>query len=303
MARIGFIGLGLMGRPMAKRLLDAGHMLKVYNRSRAPVEELVKQGARAASSPKDAAEGSEYTILMLPDSGDVWNVALGEEGVVKGAAPGSIVIDMSTISPLTERRIAEELAKRGVKYLDAPVTGGTIGAEKGTLVIMVGGDYEAFNAAYDVLRVLGQKVVYMGASGSGQLTKLSNQISVALSLLGSCEALLFASKAGLDLGKVIEVIASGAGSSWQLANLGPKIVERDFRPGFKAEHLSKDLRITLEVAQELSLPLPGTALLHQLFKAVVARGDGVLGTQVLSKILEDLARHDLSKTLSGAEKS
>lgn len=303
MARVGFIGLGLMGRPMAKRLLAAGHELRVFNRSKPPIEELTKHGAEPASSPKDAAKGSEYTILMLPDSRDVLQVVLDERGVIEGAAPGSIVIDMSTVSPLTERRIAEVLARRGVKYLDAPVTGGTIGAEKGSLVIMVGGDKDAFNAAKEILSVLGQKIVYMGPSGSGQLMKLCNQISVALSLLGTCESLLLASKAGLDLEKVIDVISSGAGSSWQLANLGPRIVERDFRPGFKAEHLSKDLRIILEVAEELSLPLLGAALLHQLFKALVARGEGGLGTQALSKVLEDLARHEVSKPLIGSEKS
>ncbi len=299
-ARIGFIGLGLMGRPMAKRLLAAGHELKVFNRSKAPVEELVRHGAEAAGSPGEAADKSDYTILMLPDSKDVQGVVLGEKGVIYGAKPGSIVIDMSTISPAVEREIYKSLKQRGVGYLDAPVTGGTIGAEQGTLAIMVGGDYEVFKEAEPILRVLGQRIVYMGPSGSGQMTKICNQISVALSLFGACEALLLASKAGLDLDKVIEVISSGAGSSWQLANLGPAIVNRDFRPGFKAEHLMKDLRIALEIGQELNLPLPGTALIHQLFKSLAARGEGALGTQAVVKVLEDLARHTVSRSSGGA---
>ncbi|MEM0482669.1 MAG: NAD(P)-dependent oxidoreductase [Nitrososphaerota archaeon] len=301
MARIGFIGLGLMGRPMAKRLLAAGHVLKVFNRSRGPVEELASQGAEAAGSPEDAASGADYIILMLPDSKDVRMVVLGERGVVHGARPGSIVIDMSTISPAVEREIYESLRQREVGYLDAPVTGGTIGAEQGTLTIMVGGDHEVFKKAEPILRVLGQRIVYMGPIGSGQMTKICNQVSVALSLLGACEALLLASKAGLDLDKVIEVISSGAGSSWQLTNLGPAIVRRDFRPGFKAEHLLKDLRITLEIGQELTIPLPGTALMHQLFKSLAAKGEGALGTQAVIKVLEDLAGHVVSKSGRGAE--
>lgn len=302
-ARIGFIGLGLMGRPMAKRLLAAGHELKVFNRSRGPVEELVRQGAEAAASPEDAAAGSDYTILMLPDSNDVRSVVLGERGVVHGARPGSTVIDMSTISPAVEREIHELLKQRGVEYLDAPVTGGTIGAEQGTLTIMVGGDYEVFKKTEPILRVLGQRIVYMGPSGSGQMTKICNQISVALSLLGACEALLLASKADLDLDKVIEVISSGAGGSWQLAHLGPAIINRDFRPGFKAAHLMKDLRIALEIGQEFNLPLLGTALMHQLLKSLSAKGEGALGTQAVIKVLEDLASHSVSKSPMDSKKS
>lgn len=301
-ARIGFIGLGLMGRTMAKRLLNAGHQLRVFNRSKPPVDELVRLGAEEASSPQRAAEGADYTILMLPDSHDVKDVALGEKGVLQGAPKGSIVIDMSTISPSVEREIYEVFTQKGVEYLDAPVTGGTIGAERGTLVIMVGGDFDAFERAEPILSLLGQKVVYMGPSGSGQLTKLCNQVSVSLSLLGACEALLLASKAGLDLNKVMDVISSGAGASWQLSNLGPKIVEGDYRPGFKAEHLSKDLRITLEVAQELSLPLPGVALVHQLMKSLVARGRGSLGTQALATVIEELAGHKISESAGRLKK-
>jgi len=303
MARIGFIGLGLMGRPMARRLIEAGHSLKVYNRSRKPVDEMVEIGAVPAGSPMETARGSEFTILMLPDSPDVEEVVLGEGGVAAGAERGSIVIDMSTVSPETERLIYRKLAQRGVRYLDAPVTGGTIGAERGTLVVMAGGDLDAFQASEPILRALGKYVYYMGPSGSGQLAKICNQVSVALSLLGACEALMLASKSGLDARKVVEAVSQGAGSSWQLTNLGPKIIDGDFRPGFKVEHLSKDLRIALEVSQRLSLPLPGAALVHQLLKSLVAKGWGSLGTQALAKVLEELAGHRVSAPRVGADES
>ncbi len=293
MARIGFIGLGLMGKPMAKRLLEAGHHLRVYNRSRRPIDELAAQGATPTASPREAASGAEFVILMLPDTPEVLEVVLGVNGVVEGASPGTTVIDMSTVSPETERDIERRLADVGVKYLDAPVTGGTIGAEQGTLTIMVGGDYEAFRRAEPILSLLGRKIIYMGPSGSGQLAKLCNQVSVALSLLGTCEALLLASKAGLDLKKVLEAISTGAGSSWQLVNLGPRIMNRDFDPGFKAEHLAKDLRIVSETSHILSLPLPGTAVVYQLLKSLVAKGKGSLGTQALITVLEELASHRL----------
>jgi 3-hydroxyisobutyrate dehydrogenase-like beta-hydroxyacid dehydrogenase len=292
-----------MGKPMAKRLLEAGHHLRVYNRSRRPIDELAAHGATPTGSPREAASGAEFVILMLPDTPEVVEVVLGVNGVVEGASPGTTVIDMSTVSPETEREVGRRLADVGVKYLDAPVTGGTIGAEQGTLTIMVGGDYEAFGRAEPILSLLGNKIIYMGPSGSGQLAKLCNQVSVALSLLGTCEALLLASKAGLDLKKVLEAISTGAGSSWQLVNLGPRIMARDFDPGFKAEHLAKDLRIVSETAHTLSLPLPGTAIVYQLLKSLVAKGKGALGTQALITVLEELASHHLAghqPSLSGS---
>jgi len=294
MSRVGFIGLGLMGKPMSKRILQAGHELTVFNRSKPPVEELVSLGARAAQSPREVAEKSEFVILMLPDSPDVEKVVLGENGVCEGAGEGSIVIDMSTISPFTEIRIAEMLRQRGVYYLDAPVTGSTPAAEAGTLTIMVGGPREAFDRSLPILQCMGKNIHYMGNNGAGQFTKLCNQIAVSLNLLGTCEALLLASKAGLDPLKVIEVLGSGAGSSWQLVNLGPKIVAKDFTPGFKAEHLRKDLRILSEISEKLGLPLFGTTVVHQLIKSLVENGMGKCGTQSLITILEQLSRHRLA---------
>jgi 3-hydroxyisobutyrate dehydrogenase len=294
MSRVGFIGLGLMGKPMSKRILQAGHELTVFNRSKAPVEELAALGARAAQSPREVAGKSEFVILMLPDSPDVEKVVLGGNGVCEGASEGSIVIDMSTVSPFTEIKIAEVLRQRGVCYLDAPVTGSTPAAEAGTLTIMVGGPREAFDRSLPILQCMGKNIHYMGNNGAGQFTKLCNQIAVSLNLLGTCEALLLASKAGLDPLKMIEVLGSGAGSSWQLVNLGPKIVAKDFTPGFKAEHLRKDLRILSEVSEQLGLPLFGTAVVHQLVKSLVENGMGKCGTQSLITILEQLSRHRLT---------
>jgi 3-hydroxyisobutyrate dehydrogenase len=294
MSRVGFIGLGLMGKPMSKRILQAGHELTVFNRSRAPVEELAALGARAAQSPREVAEKSEFVVLMLPDSPDVEKVVLGGNGVCEGAGEGSIVIDMSTVSPFTEIKIAEVLRQRGVYYLDAPVTGSTPAAEAGTLTIMVGGPREAFDRSLPILQCMGKNIHYMGNNGAGQFAKLCNQIAVSLNLLGTCEALLLASKAGLDPLKVIEVLGSGAGSSWQLVNLGPKIVAKDFTPGFKAEHLRKDLRILSEVSEQLGLPLFGTAVAYQLVKSLVENGMGKCGTQSLITILEQLSRHRLT---------
>ncbi len=294
MSKVGFIGLGLMGKPMSKRILQAGHELIVFNRSRAPVDELVALGASAAQSPGEVAEQAEFVIIMLPDSPDVEKVVLGREGVHEGAGKDTIVIDMSTVSPFTEIKIAEILKQKGVYYLDAPVTGSTPAAEAGTLTIMVGGPREAFDKSLPILQCMGKNIHYMGNNGAGQFTKLCNQIAVSLNLLGTCEALLLASKAGLDPLKVIEVLSSGAGSSWQLVNLGPKIVNKDFTPGFKAEHLRKDLRILSEVSEQFGLPLFGTTVVYQLVKSLVENGMGKCGTQSLITILEQLSRHRLA---------
>ncbi|MDJ0269223.1 MAG: NAD(P)-dependent oxidoreductase [Aigarchaeota archaeon] len=296
MVVVGFIGLGLMGKPMAKRILSAGYRMVVHSRSSPPVEELANLGAEKASSPKEVAEKAEIIIMMLPDSPDVRKVVLGENGIAEGASPGSIVIDMSTVSPIVEVEIAEELRKKGVEYLDAPVTGSTMGAESGTLTIMVGGSKEAFERALPVLKTMGKNIVHMGGNGMGQMTKMCNQVAVSLNLLGTCEAILLASKAGLDPKKVIEVIGSGAAGSWQLNNLGPRMVDRDFRPGFKVEHLVKDLRIVREVTSRLNLPLLGVNMVAELVKALEQHGYGSEGTQALITVLEKLATHQVGSS-------
>jgi 3-hydroxyisobutyrate dehydrogenase len=286
---IGFIGLGIMGRPMAHNLLKAGYPLTVWNRSQPGIDELARDGASPGSSPDDVARQSDVIITMVTDSPDVEKVALGPRGIIEGARPGLVHIDMSTISPAVTRRIAAQLAEKGIEMLDAPVSGGDTGAQAGTLSIMVGGKEEVFERCRPIFEVLGRTIVHCGPSGAGQTVKLCNQIVVALNNLAMCEALLFATKAGVDTRRMLEAVGAGAASSWALLNLAPRILARDFRPGFKVAHQQKDLRLALETAEQQAIPLPGTSLVHQLFAAVEAEGLGAEGTQALVKALEKLA--------------
>ena len=286
---IGFIGLGVMGRPMARNLLRAGYPLTVWNRSQPGIEELVRDGASPGSSPEDVARQSDVIITMVTDSPDVEKVALGPKGIIEGGRPGLIHIDMSTISPAVTRRIASRLAEKGLEMLDAPVSGGDTGAQAGTLSIMVGGKEETFQRCRPIFEVLGRTIVHCGPNGAGQTVKLCNQIVVALNNLAMCEALIFATKAGVDTRRMLEAVGAGAASSWALLNLAPRILARDFRPGFKVAHQQKDLRLALETAEQQAIPLPGTSLVHQLFAAVEAEGLGAEGTQALVKALEKLA--------------
>jgi 3-hydroxyisobutyrate dehydrogenase len=286
---IGFIGLGIMGRPMARNLLRAGYPLTVWNRSQPGVEEMVRDGASPGSSPKDVARQSDVVITMVTDSPDVEKVALGPKGIIEGGRPGLVHIDMSTISPAVTRRIASRLAEKGLEMLDAPVSGGDTGAQAGTLSIMVGGKEETFQRCRPIFEVLGRTIVHCGPNGAGQTVKLCNQIVVALNNLAMCEALIFATKAGVDTRRMLEAVGAGAASSWALLNLAPRILARDFRPGFKVAHQQKDLRLALETAEQQAIPLPGTSLVHQLFAAVEAEGLRAEGTQALVKALEKLA--------------
>ena len=272
---VGFIGLGIMGKPMARNLLKAGFPLVVWNRTRNKSDELVAEGARRADSPALMAREASVVMVMVTDSPDVEQVVLGPGRVIEGVRPGSVVIDMSTISPKVERAIGQRLAAKGVAYLDAPVSGGSWGAIQGTLAIMVGGDREAFQRVRPVFEAMGKSGTYMGVSGAGQVTKLVNQILVAVTLSGVAEALVFATRAGADLLQTIEAVKGGAAGSWQLTNLGPRIVAGDFAPGFMINLQLKDLRLILEMAQELALPLPVTALVTQLYRAAAA--DGKIG--------------------------
>lgn len=278
MRRVGFIGLGVMGMPMATNILKAGYPLTVWNRTREKMRGLVSMGALPGESPKDVAEKSDVVITMVADSPDVEQVILGPQGVIEGAHPGLIVVDMSTISPSVTRRIAKELEKKGIRMLDAPVSGGDVGAKQGTLSIMVGGPEDAFKECLPIFEVLGKRITYMGPSGSGQITKLCNQVICALNIQAVCEGLMLAAKAGLDLEKMLNVVTGGAASSWMLSNLAPKMIKRDFEPGFKISHQLKDLRHALSLAEDLKIPLPGTALVSQLFRIVEALGMGDRGT-------------------------
>ena len=286
---VGFIGLGIMGQPMARNLLKAGFGLVVYTRTRRKADGLLAEGARWADSPAAVARQAPMVITMVADSPDVEQVVLGPQGVIEGVRPGGVVIDMSTVSPRVERAIAQQLATRGVAYMDAPVSGGSWGAIQGTLAIMVGGEEDAFRRVLPIFEAMGKSITYMGPSGAGQVTKLVNQVLVAVTLSGVAEALVFGAKAGADLLKTIEAVKGGAAGSWQLANLGPRIVKGDFAPGFMITLQLKDLRLILEMAQELALPLPLTALVAQIYRAAAVDGKGECGTQAVVTVLERLA--------------
>ncbi len=288
--RVGVIGLGIMGAPMARNLLRAGHEVVVHGRSRARIEPLVELGATAARSPAAVASVVDAVVTSLPDGPDVEQVVAGPDGVLAGASPRLLVIDTSTIAPDVARGLAERAAAAGVDFLDAPVSGGQQGAIDGTLSIMVGGDAAAVARARPVLDAIGRKVTHMGGPGQGQMTKLVNQVVGATTLAAVAEGLLLAARAGLEPGAVIDAVGSGAAASWQLSNLGPRMQKDDFAPGFMVRLQQKDLRLALAAASSLGVPLPATAVVHQLLALVEARGGGSLGTQALVTALDPRPR-------------
>jgi len=287
---IGFIGLGIMGQPMAGHLLAAGYPLFVHSRTRSKAEPLLVRGATWCDSPVEVGRRCTILITIVTDTPDVEAVLFGPQGAAASLPRGAIVIDMSTISPAGTRALAERLAARGITLLDAPVTGGDVGARNATLTIMVGGDATAFEHVRPVLEKLGRRIVHVGPSGSGQMLKACNQVLCAVNMIAVCEALLLARRSGLDMNLVIDTLASGAGGSWALSNLGPRIAAGDLNPGFMIRLMQKDLRIVQAAAEALHLPLPGTALAQQLFRAVEAEpGGGGLGTQAMIRAFEKLA--------------
>jgi 3-hydroxyisobutyrate dehydrogenase len=290
---VAFIGMGIMGGPMAGHLLDAGCRLVVHTRTRSRADELLSRGAEWADTPAAAAERAEIIFICVTDTPDVQDVVLGERGIVRSARGGQIVVDHSTISPSATREMADELGREQVRFLDAPVSGGDVGARNATLSIMVGGDEEAFNQVKPLLEKMGKTITYCGGSGTGQLTKLANQVLVSVTNLAVCEALAFALKNGLDPEKTIAAVAGGAAGSWQLANLGPRMIKGDFDPGFMIDLQQKDLRLVMQAGQESSAPLPATALVHQLFSSAQAAGRGSDGTQALFTVLRKLANLDI----------
>ncbi len=287
--RTGFIGLGIMGKPMARNLLEAGYELSVYNRSRAAVDELASLGAHPASSSAEVAARSDVVITILPDSPDVRQVALDKQGIIEGAKGGMIFVDMSTISPKVTREIAETFVSKGVRMLDAPVSGGDVGAREGTLSIMVGGPEDTFRECLPIFEVLGRNIVHVGGIGMGQTVKLCNQIICGLNILAVCEGLAFGAKAGVDLEKMLEVVSKGAARSWMLENLAPRMLERNLEPGFMVKLQQKDLRLALLAAEEFAASLPGTALVNQLFRTLEAGGMKDRGTQALVTVLWELS--------------
>ena len=288
--KVAWIGLGVMGGPMARHLLDAGHEVRVYTRTRTKALDLENGGAAWASSPAEAARGADVVGTMVGFPSDVEEVILGPDGVLAGMKPGATLIDFTTSSPALARRIAETAAARGVGALDAPVSGGDVGARNAALSIMVGGARDVFDCALPVLETLGKTVVYQGPAGSGQHTKMVNQVLIAGTMIGVCEALLYARRAGLDPETVLQSVSGGAAASWSLSNLAPRILRDDLAPGFYVEHFIKDMGIALEESRRLDLKLPGLELAHQLYNRLAALGGARQGTQALIRALEDLGR-------------
>lgn len=289
MKKIGYIGLGLMGKSMARNLLKAGFEVTVHNRSRGAVEELQKEGALVANSPRTVAESSDIVFTNLPDSPDVEEVALGENGILDGAAEGLIFVDNSTIKPATARRIANAFAAVGAFALDAPVSGGDIGAREGTLSIMVGGDADAIEQVRPALEALGKTITHVGGPGAGQVCKACNQIMVAAQMAAEAELLILARKAGADPKKVIEAIKGGAAQCWTLDVKPQRLFAGNREPGFKAAMQLKDLGIVMDTAREYEVPLPLSAVSTQLFAAMVANGDGHLDNAAVISVVESLA--------------
>lgn len=294
MERIGFIGLGVMGRPMASNLVRAGLDVVVHSRSPAPVDELVAAGASSADTPSEAAAGADVLITMLPDTPDVELVLFGERGVVEGIRAGSLVVDMSTIDPTAARRFAAHLAEYHVEMLDAPVSGGERGAIDGTLSVMVGGPAAAFERALPILRVLGQNVTHVGGAGAGQVAKACNQLIVAATIQAVGEALVLAAKAGVDPAVVREALLGGFAGSKILEAHGRRMLEGDFTPGFRAVLHRKDARIITRVAEELGSPVPSFAVVAAALEALVEAGDGDLDHAALVTLLEEAARMRLA---------
>ena len=293
MLKIGYIGLGLMGKSIARNILKAGFPLLVHNRSQAAVNELAGEGAVLANSPKEMAQQVDVIFTNLPDSPDVELVALGPDGILAGAHPGLIFVDNSTIKPATSRLIASRLAEKGVSSLDAPVSGGDVGARNATLTIMVGGPQAAFDKVMPIFKVMGKTFTLVGESGAGQIAKAANQIMVAAQMVAMGELLIFAQKAGADPAKVVEAIKAGAAQCWTLDIKPPRLFTGNRSPGFKAHMQAKDLNIVMETAREYGMPLPSTAGNAQLFNAMLEMGLGDLDNSAVIAVIEALAGTEL----------
>ncbi|HUG90800.1 MAG TPA: NAD(P)-dependent oxidoreductase [Planctomycetaceae bacterium] len=290
--KIGWIGTGVMGSSMAGHLIDAGFQTTVFNRTRARAEGLLAKGARWADSPRAVAEASNvvFTIVGFPD--DVREVILGADGVLAGSQAGHVIVDMTTSDPSLAVEISEAARAKGVAAIDAPVSGGDVGAKNATLSIMIGGDKAVVEALGPCWQAMGKTIVHQGGPGAGQHTKMVNQILIATNMIGVCEALLYGYKAGLDLETVLQSVGSGAAGSWSLSNLGPRIMKNNFDPGFFVEHFIKDMGIALAESKKMGLALPGLALAHQLYLAVKSQGHGRAGTHALMLALAGLSNVD-----------
>ncbi len=287
--RIGWIGTGVMGRSMVGHLMAAGYEATIYNRTSAKTDDLVARGAKRAASPKAVAEASDIVFAIVGFPRDVREVFLGDEGLLAGSRPGSVLVDMTTSEPSLAVEIYDAAKSKGVASIDAPVSGGDIGAKEARLSIMVGGDQPVVDALQPLLSVMGKTIVHQGGPGAGQHTKMVNQILISTNMIGVCEALLYAFKAGLDLNTVLQSVSPGAAGSWSLSNLGPRMIAGNFDPGFFVEHFLKDMGIALAESRRMGLALPGLALAEQLYRAVEAQGMGRNGTHALLLALAHLS--------------
>ncbi len=291
--RVGFVGLGIMGKPMAQNLMEAGYDLVVYNRSRGPVDELAKDGASAAGSPREVAENSDIVVTMLPDSPDVREVVTGENGVLGGMGEGSLLVDMSTISPVVTEELAEKVKERGASMLDAPVSGGDVGAIEGTLSIMVGGSEEDFERAKPLFDVMGKTVTHVGPTGAGQVTKAANQVVVALTIEAVSEALVLGSKGGVAPEKILDVLSGGLAGNKVMEVKREKFLSHTFDPGFRSELHHKDLGIALAAGREYGVVLPVTAIVDQMLLTMKKKGWGGEDHSALLRVIEDLSQHEI----------
>jgi 3-hydroxyisobutyrate dehydrogenase len=290
--RIGWIGTGVMGRSMCGHLISAGYKVTLYSRTKEKAAELLERGAQWAASPKEVAAGSDVVIAIVGFPTDVHQVFLGEHGALAGSKSGNVLVDMTTSEPSLAVEIAERAEKKGVVSIDAPVSGGDVGARNATLSIMIGGDVDTITALEPIWKTMGAKWIRQGGPGAGQHTKMVNQVLIATGMIGVCEALLYGYKAGLDLEKVLESVASGAAGSWSLSNYGPRMIAGNFDPGFFVEHFIKDMGIALAEARRMKLALPGLALAEQLYQAVAAQGYGRKGTHSLMLALAHISGFD-----------
>ncbi|MGG2014248.1 NAD(P)-dependent oxidoreductase [Bacillus sp. S10(2024)] len=282
-ASIGFVGTGVMGKSMVRHLLKAGYTVHVYNRTKEKTADLIEEGAQWCDSPKEIARTVDVVMTMVGYPHDVEEVYFGENGILTHAKQGTITIDFTTSTPTLAKRIYEEGKSKGIYVLDAPVSGGDIGAKEGRLAIMVGGDEEAYKACLPLFELLGKNIMLQGKAGSGQHTKMCNQIAIASNMLGVCEALAYAKKAGLDPEKVLQSISTGAAGSWSLSNLAPRMLQGDFEPGFYVKHFMKDMNIALAEAEQLGLSAPGLTLTRELYEQLMQDGEENSGTQALYK--------------------
>ncbi|KAB7707888.1 NAD-binding protein [Bacillus aerolatus] len=281
--KVGFIGTGVMGKSMVRHLQKAGHELFVYTRTKAKAEELLNEGAVWCQTPAEAARQTDVLFTIVGEPSDVEEVYFGREGVLAGGRPGQTIIDMTTSNPSLAAQVYEKAKEKGIDALDAPVSGGDTGAKNGTLAIMVGGNRTTFEKVLPLFETFGQNIVYQGEAGAGQHAKMSNQIAIATNMIGVCEALLYAQKAGLNLDTVLKSISTGAAGSWSLSNLAPRMIQGDFAPGFYVKHFIKDMRIAMEESEKMELDLPGLALAKRMYEELASKGEAESGTQALLK--------------------